>query len=99
MPRQLPVTFMRLPAVQARFPITKSGLYALVRDGRFPPPVKLTERCSAWIDEEVDAVAAARAAALDHEATRDLVRDLVAARPHVDAHARRAAALSSRLQG
>jgi prophage regulatory protein len=33
--------------------ISKSSLYAAVREGTFPAPVKLTERSSAWVKSEV----------------------------------------------
>ena len=33
--------------------LSKSSLYASIRDGTFPAPVKLTERSSAWVKSEV----------------------------------------------
>lgn len=45
----LPETgFVRLPAVLAVYPVSKSKLYDDIKVGRFPAPVKLSERVSAW---------------------------------------------------
>ena len=43
-----PTGFVRLPAVLAVFPVSKSTWWAGVKSGKFPPPVKLSERCTAW---------------------------------------------------
>jgi len=40
--------------------IGRSSLYAMARSGRFPQPVKISERCSAWNEVEVRAWIAAR---------------------------------------
>ena len=45
----LPQTgFARLPAVLAVYPVSKSKLYDDIKHGKFPPPIKLSERISAW---------------------------------------------------
>lgn len=31
-----------------------SGIYAAIEEGGFPPPVKISHRCSAWPENEVD---------------------------------------------
>ena len=41
-------SFLRLPEVLKAIPVSKSTWWAGVRDGRFPKPVKLSERCTAW---------------------------------------------------
>lgn len=38
----------RLPQVLAHIPVSKSTWWAGVKDGRYPPPVKLSSRCTAW---------------------------------------------------
>jgi prophage regulatory protein len=38
----------RLPTVLARFPVSRSGWWAGVKEGRFPAPVRLSRRCVAW---------------------------------------------------
>ena len=45
---------LKLPAVLARVAISRSKLYANVKDGTFPAPISLGARAIAWIDEEVD---------------------------------------------
>jgi prophage regulatory protein len=58
----------RLPAVMARTGLKRSAVYALVAAGRFPKPVKLSERSSAWVVTEVDCWIAARIAERDAKA-------------------------------
>jgi prophage regulatory protein len=64
MSHQLPSTgFLRLPQIignrrtdpptPAIIPISKSQLWLMVKQGRFPRPVKLGERCTAWTVESV----------------------------------------------
>ncbi len=48
--------FMRLPQVLKEIPVSKSTWWAGVRDGRFPKPVKLSERTSAWRSSDIDAL-------------------------------------------
>ncbi|MBW7835507.1 MAG: AlpA family phage regulatory protein [Sphingomonadales bacterium] len=50
----LPETgFVRLPTVLAHIPVSKSLWWEGVRTGRFPKPVKLAPRVTAWRVEEV----------------------------------------------
>jgi predicted DNA-binding transcriptional regulator AlpA len=41
------------PPKPAIIPVSKSTLWAWVKEGRFPPPVKLGPRCTAWRVEDV----------------------------------------------
>ena len=51
---QLPsVGFVRLPKILAVFPVGKSTWFEGVRVGRFPKPVKLGPRTSAWRVEDI----------------------------------------------
>ncbi len=53
----LPETgFLRLPAILQIFPIGKSSWWQGVKDGRFPKPVKLGQRTTAWKIEDVRAL-------------------------------------------
>lgn len=53
----LPETgFVRLPVVLSVFPISKSALYDGIRKGKYPAPVKLSERTAAWRVEDVRAM-------------------------------------------
>lgn len=47
--------FMRLPEVLKLIPVGKSTLWAGVKSGRFPAPVKLGPRVSAWRREDIQA--------------------------------------------
>jgi prophage regulatory protein len=47
-------SLLRLPAVLQRTATKKTNLYGLIKAGRFPRPIKLTERTVAWISTEVD---------------------------------------------
>jgi predicted DNA-binding transcriptional regulator AlpA len=48
--------FLRLPAILQIFPIGKSTWWQGVKDGRFPKPVKLGERTTAWRVEDIKAL-------------------------------------------
>jgi predicted DNA-binding transcriptional regulator AlpA len=48
--------YLRLPDVLRRYPVSKSTWWAGVRQGRFPKPVKLSERCTAWRAEDIRAL-------------------------------------------
>jgi prophage regulatory protein len=47
------VIFLRLPEVKAITGLSKSSLYALIRERSFPPPVRLGARSVAWVRSEV----------------------------------------------
>ena len=61
----LPKTgYLRLPqiignkkaGIPAIFPVSKSTWWHGVKSGRYPKPVKLSERCTAWRVEDVMAL-------------------------------------------
>lgn len=54
--------FLRLEQVKARTGLSRSTLYAYVREGRFPAPVAISERCVAWVEGEIDGWIAERIA-------------------------------------
>lgn len=57
MKNSLPETgFIRLPVVLSVIPISKSSLYAGIKKGIYPAPVKLSERTSAWRVEDIRAL-------------------------------------------
>jgi prophage regulatory protein len=46
---QLPIEgFLRLPDVLTIIPVSKSTFWAGVKSGRYPKPVKIGMRCTAW---------------------------------------------------
>ena len=52
--QDLPKTgFLRLPQVLSLVPVSRSTWWAGVRERRFPQPVKLGERCTAWKAEDI----------------------------------------------
>lgn len=51
---ELPATgFVRLPQILAVYPVSKSTWWNGVKDGRFPPSVKLGPRTTAWKVEDI----------------------------------------------
>jgi prophage regulatory protein len=51
---QLPQTgFLRLPDVLRFFPVSKSTWWMGVKTGRYPKPIKLGERITAWRVEDI----------------------------------------------
>ena len=57
------VTLLKRDAVTARTALPKSSMYALIKAGDFPAPVKLTAKAVAWSSAAVDAWIADRIAA------------------------------------
>lgn len=54
---QLPLSgFMRLPQVLQLIPVSKSAWWQGCRDGRFPKPVKLGPKTTAWRVEDIVAL-------------------------------------------
>ncbi len=54
LPPLLPSTgFLRLPAVLSFIPVGRSTWWAGIKSGRYPAPVKLGPRMSAWRAEDV----------------------------------------------
>ncbi len=54
------VAFLRLPEVKAMTGLSKSSLYALIKEKSFPAPVRLGARAVAWVRSEVRQWAAER---------------------------------------
>ncbi len=52
-PAEIPPALIRLDTVMARTGLSRSTLYAYMREGRFPQPVAISERCVAWIESEI----------------------------------------------
>jgi prophage regulatory protein len=51
---EMPETgFLRLTQVLCVIPLGKTCWWEGVKSGRFPKPVKLTERCTAWRVEDI----------------------------------------------
>lgn len=55
----LPETgFVRLPLILSVFPVSRSAFWAGVKAGKYPQPVKLSERTTAWRVEDIRALIA-----------------------------------------
>jgi prophage regulatory protein len=54
------IRFIRLPEVLALCGKSRSSIYAAIKKGEFPAPVKLSTRSSAWIRSEIAAWAESR---------------------------------------
>jgi len=53
-PNNLPETgFLRINEVLKYYPVGKSTFWAGVKEGKFPKPVKLSPRCTAWRAEDI----------------------------------------------
>lgn len=53
---------LRLPAVMAKSGLGRDSIYRGAREDWFPKPVKLSERASGWLEDEIDEWLEARAA-------------------------------------
>ncbi len=52
--QEIPETgFVRLPQILRVIPLGKTCWWEGVKSGRFPQPVKLSERCTAWRAEDI----------------------------------------------
>ncbi len=52
--------FLRLAEVRNRVPYSRSTIYQLVAQGRFPKPINLGARAVAWLESDIDEWIAAR---------------------------------------
>lgn len=53
---------IKLPDVCANVGLRKAGVYKAIREGRFPPPIKLGKRAVAWPESVVQGWIQARIA-------------------------------------
>ena len=49
-----PETLLRWPSVAKRVGICRSHAESLIRDGKFPKPIKLSKRVSAWVESDIN---------------------------------------------
>jgi prophage regulatory protein len=54
------VAFLRLPEVKAVTGLSKTSLYALMKEKNFPAPVRLGPRAVAWVKSEIRQLAVER---------------------------------------
>lgn len=48
--------FVRLPVILSVFPVSRSAWWAGIKSGKYPKPVKLSARTSAWRVEDIRAL-------------------------------------------
>jgi len=53
---------LRLAEVRNRVPYSRSTIYQLIAQGKFPKPISLGERAVAWLESDIDAWIEARIA-------------------------------------
>lgn len=46
---------LSLSRLMKKLPLGKSTIYAYVKEGKMPAPIKLTDRSVGWIESEIDA--------------------------------------------
>ena len=61
-------TFLRSKQLKAKDGLPESTRYKLISEGKYPKPVKLGPRMSAWLEDEVEAWMAERVAQRDKAA-------------------------------
>jgi prophage regulatory protein len=60
--KQHPTQFYRLPTIKQRLGVSGSSIWAWVKAGKFPRPIKLSPNCTVWNAEDVEAWAQERIA-------------------------------------
>jgi len=75
-------SILRIDSVLARSGNSRTQHFDGVRNGTYPPPISIGNggRAKGWLEDEVDAINAARAAGYSDAELRDLVARLVGAR-------------------
>ncbi len=60
-------TILRLPQLKALTGLSRSSIYKYIQDGVFPRPIALGPRSVGWLDQEVEAWIAEKAASRDRK--------------------------------
>jgi len=47
-------TLLRLPRVEAATGYKRSTIYRLIKESKFPAPISLGARASAWVEDEIN---------------------------------------------
>jgi prophage regulatory protein len=55
--------FYRLPQLKERLNVSGSSIWAWVKVGKFPKPIKLSENCTAWQASDIEQWVAERISA------------------------------------
>ena len=46
---------LRLPTVRQRTGLGRSTIYTRIAHGKFPRPIRLSERCVGWLEHDIEA--------------------------------------------
>jgi prophage regulatory protein len=46
--------FLRMRELQVKTGLGPSSIYEAIKEGEFPPPIKLSDRRSGWLESEVE---------------------------------------------
>lgn len=49
-----PAKIIRLPELSSRIGLTRTSIYRLISQGKFPKQIKLSLRTSGWLESEVE---------------------------------------------
>ena len=74
---------LRLKDVLQKVGLKRATVYNKIRDGTFPPPVKVSDKTALWPEHEVDLVLKAWIVGLTEEEMRALVSSIVAERQNL----------------
>ena len=58
-----PTKLLRLPVVKDRTGLSKPSIYRLMKEGRFPKSIKISERAIGWLETDIEAFIQSRLAA------------------------------------
>jgi len=74
------IRFLRLPQVIERTASSRSTVYASIKSGLLPPPIRLAPQSVGWAEHELNEVLKARFTAKTDDEIRALVKQLIEAR-------------------
>jgi len=55
--------FLRLNHLKERLGVSGSSIWSWVKAGTFPKPIKLSDNCTAWVEDDIEAWAQSRISA------------------------------------
>jgi prophage regulatory protein len=64
----------RLPAVRQFLGLSRTRIFELITEGKFPPPIKIGDRAIAWLEEDLKSWQQARVTERDQKRRRFSVR-------------------------
>jgi prophage regulatory protein len=64
------LALLKLDQVQIKVPLSRSGIYAKIKGGKFPAPISLGGRAVGWLNTEIDDWIMAQANARDTPRSR-----------------------------